>query len=98
MSAPVPTPAAQHPRARHACPVAAVEDALLLIRTGRPGMAERVLAALPGLLLAAENERLLAENERLRGHAASLVLNEQLHSRVASLERALAELIQVSAP
>jgi hypothetical protein len=61
-------------------------------------MAERVLAALPGLLLAAENERLLAENERLRGHAASLVLNEQLHSRVASLERALAELIQVSAP
>ena len=48
--APASTPAPQHPRSRHACPVAAVEDALLLLRTGRPAMALRALERLPGLV------------------------------------------------
>ena len=101
MNAPAPTPAAQHPRARHACPVAAVEDALLLIRTGRVDMARRVLEALPELLTRAERARLQAENEDLRGRVASLeaalAQRRDLEARLARARRELADLKAVLA-
>ena len=88
------SPAPQRPRSR-ACPVAAVEDALLLLDSGRPGMARRVLETLPELLLRAERERLLAENEELRGRiawaaarspaAAAAAMRERVKASVASL-------------
>ncbi len=66
-----------------ACPLQAAQDALLLLRTGRADMACVVLETLPGLLLAAENERLrsrvaeleagLAERRALLGRLAPQV-------------------------
>ena len=92
--APAPSPASQQ-RPRHACPVAAVEDALLLLATGRTSMARRVLEALPRLLLEAERERLLAENTELRGRVdwleASLAERRALLARVEHLTRELAD-------
>ena len=82
-----PAPAAQHPRPRD-CPAAAVQDALLLLDSGRPGMARRVLEALPEMLMRAERERLLAENRQLRDHVASLeaglAQRQDLQARLAA--------------
>jgi len=90
-----PAPAAQHPRPRD-CPAAAVQDALLLLDSGRPGMARRVLEALPEMLMRAERERLLAENRQLRDHVASLeaglAQRQDLQARLARLARELADL------
>ena len=93
--APAPSPAPQQ-RPRHACPVAAVEDALLLLTTGRTSMARRVLEALPALLTRAERERLQAENEELRGRVeraeAALARTRDLQARLVSTARELADL------
>jgi len=77
---PEPAPATQH--LRHACPVAAAEDALLLLASGRVAMAQVVVATLPRLILLAENEQLrrrlaelkdaLAERRALQGQIARL--------------------------
>jgi len=84
---PAPAPPLPHPRPRD-CPAAAVQDALLLLDSGRPGMARRVLEALPALLARAELERLLAENRQLRDHVASLeaglAQRQDLQARLAA--------------
>lgn len=90
-----PAPAAQHPRPR-ACPVAAAEDALLLLATGRPDMARVVLEGLPALLTRAERERLMAENEELRSRIERLetllAQRRALEERLARTARELADL------
>ena len=91
-----PSPATPRPRPRHGCPVAAVEDALLLLATGRADMAKAVLEALPELLTRAERERLLAENEELRGRVgraeAALARSRDMQARLAHARRELADL------
>ena len=78
------------------CPSRAAEDALLLLATGRTSMARRVLEALPRLLLEAERERLLAENEELRSRIdrleTLLAQRRALEERLASTARELADL------
>jgi hypothetical protein len=91
-----PSPAAQRPRPRHACPVRAAEDALLLLATGRVDMARVVLEGLPALLTRSERERLLAENEELRGRLAraeaALAQRRDMQARLARTARELADL------
>ncbi len=91
-----PSPAPHRPRPRHACPLRAAEDALLLLASGRVDMARVVLEGLPALLRQAERERLLAENEDLRGRVgraeAALARSRDLEARLARTARELADL------
>jgi hypothetical protein len=81
---------------RPGCPVAAAEDALLLISSGRVDMARRVLEALPALLTGAERERLLAENDGLRARLeraeTALAQRRDLEVRLARTARELSDL------